>query len=556
MLRRRYPPTSNASTRSALHDSSSSEDEEDQLLREEREQERILSEQHGEANEDPLSNSTSNKRQSDADIANALNSTSAVKKKKLRITLTGAHLTGPEGLIRIRHDFSKIKYRNPKPVTAKDRHVAKRKQFEREIHASAIYTARMMQAYQEFALDIAPNMHFNDTFIKIRDMGSKKDVKDYLDEMRQEVCKAHLEKIYGKDKAEKFVDEFENGMQSRGVEVEDEYANDQDYGAGIAQRLATLEASQDKEDDNNVSVSGNNAKLPLVRKNNDDDDDDEDENEASFDDVAPSQAAAENKDQEDTISAVAHEDLEAPTHNANQNNNGEIEVEDAHGDVDELVEDDDELEEPREDDDMLEEPHDVDDELKEPNEDDLEKPRAADISLVRPLAGVASEEPEESDNSELPAANDDNDDSSPITQDLDSNKTEKPMANDNSLEEPHAGGVSKELEESNNLELPAANDEKEDSSPITQDLESNKTEIVEFPYSQASAFGEGYSQESALMTQDTMVFDASQTQEATQDTLIVDASQTQMTADTLVLDSSQDLNENQEGKEESSSQDY
>ena len=134
---------------------------------------------------------------------------------------------------------------------------------------------------------------------------------------------------------------------------------------------------------------------------------------------------------------------------------------------------------------------------------------------------------------------------------------EEPRANDNSLEEPlNGGGASEDLEESNNSELPAANDDKEDSSPITQDLESNKTEIVEFPYSQASAFGEGYSQESVSMTQDTMVFDASQTQEATQDTLIVDASQTQMTTDTLVGDSSQDLNEPQEGKEESSSQDY
>jgi len=484
MIRRRYPPTSNSSTRSALHDSSSSEDEEDQLLREEREQERLLSEQHGEANEDITS--TSNKRQSDADIANALNSTSAVKKKKPRMTLTGSHLIGPEGLIRIRHDFSNIKYRNPKPVMAKkDRKVAKKKQFDREIHASAVYTARMMQAYQEFALDLAPNMHYNDTFIKIRDMGSKKEVKDYLNEMRQEVCKGHLEKIYGKDKAEKFVDEFENGMQSRGVEVEDKYANDQDYGAGIAQRLATLEASQDKEDDDNVQVNGNSAaKLPLVRKDNDDGDDDE--NEALFDDVAPSQAVAGNKDQEDTISAVAAEDLQVPTNDENQSNS-ENEFEEPHGDDDEL-----------------EELHEVDNELEEPNGDDLEEPRA----------------------------------------------------DDNSLEEPRAGGVLEKLEESTKSELPAARDDKEDSSPITQDPELNNTEIVEFSQSQASAFGEGHGQENVSMTQDTMVFDASQTQEATQDTLIVDASQTQMTAETLVFDSSQDLNETQEGKEESSSQDY
>jgi hypothetical protein len=73
-------------------------------------------------------------------------------------------------------------------------------------------------------------------------------------------------------------------------------------------------------------------------------------------------------------------------------------------------------------------------------------------------------------------------------------------------------------------------------------------------------FGETHTQE-IIMTQDTMVFDASQTQEATQDTLIVDASQTQheemtRTQDTLVFDSSQDTGGGKDMHQENGSQDY
>eukprot|EP00979_Chaetoceros_neogracilis_P016797 scaffold9545_cov144-Chaetoceros_neogracile.AAC.1 len=111
------------------------------LLTEEQEQEKLLTEEHGEANE-ALPPSNPNKRQSDADIANALNATDAIKKKKARMTLTSSKLTGPEGIIRIRHDFNRIKYRNPKPTKAKDRKVAKTNQFDREIQSSAVYMAR------------------------------------------------------------------------------------------------------------------------------------------------------------------------------------------------------------------------------------------------------------------------------------------------------------------------------------------------------------------------------------------------------------------------------
>ena len=490
MLRRHYPP--NAS--SALHDSSSSEDEEEMLLHEEQEQERLLTEQHGEANE-ALPSSNSNKRQSDADIANALNSTDAVKKKKPRMTLTSSKLTGPEGLIRIRHDFNRIKYRIPKLTKAMDRKVAKKKQFDREIHSSAVYMAKIMQAYQEFASDIAPNMHYSDTFIKIRDMGSKKEVRDYLNVMRQEVCKDHLEKIYGKDKAEKFVDEFENGIQSRGG-GEDEFLHDnyQDYGAGVAQRLATLENSEIEKEDKDTA-SSNSKNVPLASREDNSDDDDDDENEASFDDVAPSQIVARNKDPDtDSIGTAANIQDPSNTDILSNNENG----------VDETNVDDNELEEPQ-------------------HEDSTEEPRAGDDSLEEPSSDVSSEELEE------------------------------PVAESKVL------GIRAGIDEEEISPLKTQDASTQDAPITQDaELNTDTTGIVEFSQSQGSVFGEAHSQEKMTQdtmvfdasqtqesTQDTLVINVSQTQ-----------NEQMVTQDTLVIVSSQDTGGSKAAHEESGSQDY
>jgi hypothetical protein len=332
-------------------------------------------------------------------------------------------------------------------------------------------------------------------------MGSKKEVKDYLNIMRQEVCKGHLENIYGKDKAEKFVDEVENGIQSRGA-GEDEYLRDnyQDYGAGVAQRLATLESSEvEKEDESNARRNSN--PLPAARKDSSSDDDD-DENEASFDDVAPSQIVARQMEQE----AVPVTNAVIVQGSSSDNiDNGLDEAKTSYGN---------ELEEPRQENDIDELGAD-DDSLEEPSRNEPEK------ALEEPVA--------ERQTPEIPTVNDDEEDSAPSTHDV-------PITTQDVI-------ITQDV-------------------PITQDVEVNtgNTGIVEFSQSQVSMFGETHTQE-IIMTQDTMVFDASQTQEATQDTLIVDASQTQheemtRTQDTLVFDSSQDTGGGKDMHQENGSQDY
>ena len=369
------------------YSSSSDEEEEDRLRREEQEeaeQERVLSRQYGEAierggqrrgsndNNNNSNNNTTRKRshqQTDAEIIDTLNSKSAnsnvtcssntndangttsqsndeVKTKRIkRIVLNESKLTGSKGLINVRREFpTLIQYKEPKKLSMKDIHkkrnkkshssqqeqrkAIKRKQFELDIRASATYISKLMKAYHNFAVDIAPNTHPTDTFRKIESLGSKKQVRDYLDMMRQDICKDHLQKIYGNDRAEKLVNELEDGMKAHQQEMMVEglegksgsrYGNNGDGGVKNAAVLNNLRATRnvgvlvenndneiseandlndklDENDDNLLSnkasekaetSSTTNDNIGSAKKDRDNavDNDDEEENEATFDDV-------------------------------------------------------------------------------------------------------------------------------------------------------------------------------------------------------------------------------------------------------------------------------
>ena len=504
MIRSRYQTTTSTSR---LHDSSSSEDEEEQLLREEQEQERLLSEQHGEANDaSSNTNTNSNKRQSDAEIANALNS-NAAKRKKPRVTLTAEKLVESRGLIAVRHDFQKVKYRKPQPIkasskTAKNKNVLKRKQFDREIKASATYIGKLMLAYQEFALDIAPNMHYNDTFHKIQDLGKKTEVKTYLNTMREDICKQHLEKMYGRDRAEKYSNELENGLQAS--------ANDDGYydqyedvgGTGVSRRLASLEAVESQQNSN----SNGTSQQTTSHTENDDE-----EVEASFDDVVPSQTqpnVEEEKDKEvdvlrnDNAGGDRGGDLDKPMEDATRGSEDEDGLEEPRADLDDEVEDQD-LEEPKDSvngEDSLEEPRaDLGD--KTQDHDDLEEPKAdADENFSTQVEKPRDEAVEAATNQPF--------------------DTEEARENQD--------------DEKRSVDVEDKDDVTEPSVPIDNS-------IREISLTQDSLLFDGTQSQSDLpvqMTQDT-------TFDATQDTLVFDASQTQesqnaCTQDTLVFDSSQD----------------
>lgn len=184
----RLPPTNR------FADSSDEEDEEERrLLEEEEEQERILSEQHGEAEESTAARS---KRQSETDIEAEYGT---ARKKVKRPTLTPAALLGPKGLIRIRSEFHR-QLRWPSST-------------KRTEDAAAAYSRSLIQKYKSFCYDLFPGSAFEDMLTRIESFGSKKEVKTYLQTMREEIRNNHLENIYGKEKANHMIQELEHGLK-------------------------------------------------------------------------------------------------------------------------------------------------------------------------------------------------------------------------------------------------------------------------------------------------------------------------------------------------------
>jgi hypothetical protein len=196
----RLPPTNRFAD-----SSDDEEDEEERRLAEDEEQERLLSEQHGEAEESATA--TRNKRQSETDIEAEYGSTA---KKVKRPTLTPAILMGPKGLIRIRSEFGR-KVRWPSSC-------------KRREDAAAAYSRSLIQMYKSFCYDLFPASAFQDVLTRIESFGSKKEVKTYLQTMREEIRNNHLENVYGKEKANHMIQELEHGLKQQHEMDHDEIA--------------------------------------------------------------------------------------------------------------------------------------------------------------------------------------------------------------------------------------------------------------------------------------------------------------------------------------------
>lgn len=182
------------------------EDEETRLQRqEEEEQERLLSEQFGEAKEvsDP-------KKRKTEDIEAEYASTTRKKARK-RPTLTPAMLTSAKGLVRIHSEFPRhIKWSTTKHKNNKTA-------------AAAVYSRTLVNSYKSFCYDLFPMLNFQDVLMRIESFGSKKEIKDYLQHLREQVRNGHLEKVYGKEKAASIIAELEDGLKQQ--QQQDEFGD-------------------------------------------------------------------------------------------------------------------------------------------------------------------------------------------------------------------------------------------------------------------------------------------------------------------------------------------
>ena len=214
---------------SRLYDYSEDEDEE--------EQERALSELHGES-EEGGGERKRKKEETDNDIAQELEQEVKKAIKKPRPQLLPSHLTSAEGLIRLPVEMKQIKYRP-------------RKGKKRDVAAAAAYSSKLINAYRSFCDDLFPSMAFEDVLLKIEQLGSKKEVKSFVQHMRDDVRNKHLEKLYGREKAEQMLAEVDEHMKQQEEEqVVDEFG----------ELVNAPPPTENREEEDNVAVESSTTR--------------------------------------------------------------------------------------------------------------------------------------------------------------------------------------------------------------------------------------------------------------------------------------------------------
>ena len=211
---------------------------------EEEEEECRLSEMHGEAADDDGASGSQNKRkrtnattetkltEEDAAAAKQFEEEVRLKSKKARPALTPAELKSSKGLIYVRRSFPTQvqKYRNVVTPSNKVRgsgtksnKLAHKMNTNAQLNAAASYSRSLMSAYRQFGQQLFPSLAVEDVFLKIEDLGSKKEVKDYLEIMRNEFRKEYMEGIYGTEKANRILNELEYGLKVHPMEMDENY---------------------------------------------------------------------------------------------------------------------------------------------------------------------------------------------------------------------------------------------------------------------------------------------------------------------------------------------
>ena len=235
------------------------------------EHERFLSDVHGEAAEAPASKKRELKEE---DIEAEY---TKLKPKKPRIVLTELDVTGFKGLIRILTDFSKLKL--PPNKT--------------KVDAAALYAKQLIHGYKSFCYDLFPGLAMEDVLARLETFGSKKQVKMYVTNMREEIRNRHLEQHFGKDTAERLVQELQEGMARSEMEAQEEHEGEEHDPILPVQHRATTRS---------VAVRQTTTPPAVANKTTATDSDEEDE--AFFHDVGPTKKRVILEDTDDDESHI------------------------------------------------------------------------------------------------------------------------------------------------------------------------------------------------------------------------------------------------------------
>jgi len=176
----------------------SSSDEEDD------EQERRLSKRFGEASEAPIPGQKKKNEEEKKDDDEEQQKAPRPKRPKLEIS----NIISEKGLIKIKNEFPSIKYKSTNTSIPNKNN---KKKFKAEVQAAKKYSQSLLDSYKTFSINLFPHLGFEDLLSKIDTLSSKAELKSYINIMRSATRNEYLENIYGKEKMERMVYEFEHG---------------------------------------------------------------------------------------------------------------------------------------------------------------------------------------------------------------------------------------------------------------------------------------------------------------------------------------------------------
>jgi hypothetical protein len=272
------------------------DDSSDGLNSDDEEEERRLSELHGEAADDDNGGTTNKKRKrntndttttklTEEDAAAAKEFEEKIRKKLNRPQFTPQLLTsGSKGLVYLRRSFpSRVaKFRtvdttkvnnNINSMDKRQQELHKKRQLNTQINMAARYSSSLLAAYTDFARSLFPSLAPADVFLKIEAMGSKKEVKDFLQVMRDDVRKDYLIKVYNGDvaKVERLLRELEYGISVGGTGVnalmhhsqqEVQYDDGEAAATRMGVRADAVDMEEEEEEEATSSAVQAAAKVP------------------------------------------------------------------------------------------------------------------------------------------------------------------------------------------------------------------------------------------------------------------------------------------------------
>ena len=110
-----------------------------------------------------------------------------MQRKRACPVLTAVKLTGDRGLARVRRSFlASVAF----------------------FLVAARYSRSLLAAYPNFAAELFPTLAAEDVFLKVEQLGAKKEVKDRLNFMGEDARKEHVERVLGREKASRILREL------------------------------------------------------------------------------------------------------------------------------------------------------------------------------------------------------------------------------------------------------------------------------------------------------------------------------------------------------------